>query len=353
MTMTPKNPPARMLYEQMLLWGWKTLKHGNTGDVMGWPPSHFTVTVLPPDSHMHNSVQTTKSVIRITTDGDARAFWDRAEKVTDKWLEQERLLRLPNAARRTSSEPELTVTVKTDARPAHLATPEAIERSKANRGMTDRVETYLASADKPPTTIDDIMMGVGASRSSVQNALHALVYSRKKVVRVETGVYQHVVGYRRDQRAAAKEAIRKVAEEAVEAEAAAEPKKPSILTLGPPDASRTFHYDRASVTTKPATVVAPAQDIDETIDTVLELLLPGGFKARDMAVIRGYVAQVGYTNLSVRLMAADGRIDIPAIMDAAVAIELHPSYESMMEKLARTFGDESADDVDLDPRAEA
>lgn len=44
----------------------------------------------------------------------------------------------------------------------------------------------------------------------------------------------------------------------------------------------------------------------------------------------GYVAQEGWSNLAVRLMALDGRIDIAAVLEACVELDLWPSFAEML-----------------------
>lgn len=44
----------------------------------------------------------------------------------------------------------------------------------------------------------------------------------------------------------------------------------------------------------------------------------------------GYVAVEGYSNLSVRLMAMNGKLDLPAIWDAAEGLDLWPSFHEML-----------------------
>lgn len=44
----------------------------------------------------------------------------------------------------------------------------------------------------------------------------------------------------------------------------------------------------------------------------------------------GYVAVEGYSNLNVRIMAARGRIDLPAIWDACESLDLWPSFGEML-----------------------
>ena len=44
----------------------------------------------------------------------------------------------------------------------------------------------------------------------------------------------------------------------------------------------------------------------------------------------GYVAQEGYSNISVRLIAAQGRIDLAAIWEACEKLDLWPDFETML-----------------------
>lgn len=49
---------------------------------------------------------------------------------------------------------------------------------------------------------------------------------------------------------------------------------------------------------------------------------------------KGYLAQVGYTNLNVRLLVATGRIPLRQIMDACEGLYLECNYETVLDKLA-------------------
>lgn len=52
---------------------------------------------------------------------------------------------------------------------------------------------------------------------------------------------------------------------------------------------------------------------------------------------RGYLAVEGYTNLSVRLSAARGEIDLPAVWEAAESLDLFQSFGAMLADLERQF----------------
>ena len=45
----------------------------------------------------------------------------------------------------------------------------------------------------------------------------------------------------------------------------------------------------------------------------------------------GYVAQEGWTNLALRMMAIRGKLDIGAVMDACAHLDLWPDFHSMLE----------------------
>jgi len=53
----------------------------------------------------------------------------------------------------------------------------------------------------------------------------------------------------------------------------------------------------------------------------------------------GYVAKEGWSNLAVRLMAINGKIDINAIVDACEGLDLWPDFITMLTAY------EEADDV--------
>lgn len=45
----------------------------------------------------------------------------------------------------------------------------------------------------------------------------------------------------------------------------------------------------------------------------------------------GYVAVVGWSNLALRIMAMEGRLDIRGVMEACEGLELWDSFEEMLE----------------------
>lgn len=44
----------------------------------------------------------------------------------------------------------------------------------------------------------------------------------------------------------------------------------------------------------------------------------------------GYIAQEGYSNLAVRLMAVEGRVDLLAMAEACEPLDLWPSFDEML-----------------------
>lgn len=52
----------------------------------------------------------------------------------------------------------------------------------------------------------------------------------------------------------------------------------------------------------------------------------------------GYVAQVGYTNLSVRMMALDGKLDMRGIWDACEKLDLWSTFEEMLSAYEEAQG---------------
>jgi hypothetical protein len=44
----------------------------------------------------------------------------------------------------------------------------------------------------------------------------------------------------------------------------------------------------------------------------------------------GYVAQEGWRNLTVRMLAAEGKLDIGAIIDACESLDLWPDFATML-----------------------
>jgi hypothetical protein len=45
----------------------------------------------------------------------------------------------------------------------------------------------------------------------------------------------------------------------------------------------------------------------------------------------GYLAVHGYSNLSVRMMAMRGEVDLPAVVDACELLDLWPSFDEMLD----------------------
>lgn len=54
------------------------------------------------------------------------------------------------------------------------------------------------------------------------------------------------------------------------------------------------------------------------------------YSGEEMFACRGYVAQEGYTNLTVRVEGAMGRLPIHEIMDACEGLELWPDFHTML-----------------------
>lgn len=50
----------------------------------------------------------------------------------------------------------------------------------------------------------------------------------------------------------------------------------------------------------------------------------------------GYIAVEGYSNINVRLMALDGRINLPQIWEAAERLDLYQSFDEMLANLEET-----------------
>lgn len=67
-----------------------------------------------------------------------------------------------------------------------------------------------------------------------------------------------------------------------------------------------------------------------------------GSPDNNMEACLGYVAQVGWSNLNVRLMAMKGEIASPDEMADAceeAGIELEPDYQTVLKKLAESIED--------------
>lgn len=56
---------------------------------------------------------------------------------------------------------------------------------------------------------------------------------------------------------------------------------------------------------------------------------------------RGYIAKEGWSNLSVRMAAIEGRIDIDSIVEASLDIDMFESFEEMLDDLEGQFIDGS------------
>lgn len=54
------------------------------------------------------------------------------------------------------------------------------------------------------------------------------------------------------------------------------------------------------------------------------------YSGEDAFACRGYVAQEGWRNLSVRILASDGTIDVSRIMEACEKIDLYPDFTTML-----------------------
>jgi hypothetical protein len=51
----------------------------------------------------------------------------------------------------------------------------------------------------------------------------------------------------------------------------------------------------------------------------------------------GYIAQEGYSNLAVRVMAMRDRIDFPAIMDACEPLDLYHDFDAMLDNIEQHY----------------
>jgi hypothetical protein len=75
-------------------------------------------------------------------------------------------------------------------------------------------------------------------------------------------------------------------------------------------------------------------------DDFRQVMACHGSTDKKMIACRGYLAQAGYTNLNVRILAMRGQIPNPgAVTDAcqAAGVKLEPNYKTVLRKLSRSL----------------
>lgn len=270
---TPRHPSNRSFITQMERWGWTIRKSGELL-TMRAPLGNETVQVQPANKHDANATSVMMTVYRLTTQGDADLFWRGPSQM---WLDMIALKQEEEAAARRPRRPDPPVA---HAVPEHAPPPADVktepptpERARCKR-MSTREGVYGVLAEhtgRGTLTATMVARRLGLDpneeqeRRSVNNHLSAL-FLEGRVDRPKMGHYR--VPSPRPSRPG-QEAVLSTPMPVV-----AQPVAPAAPAPPPPPA--------------PAPV-APAESVDDVIEAVLDLLLPGGFKAQDLRVIQPWI----------------------------------------------------------------
>lgn len=307
-TAIPKHPSNRRIIEQMRLWGWAVGKQNGKWQQMLGPPvgdmKGVTIAVKPASQHDANPTDVFLEIYRITTAGDAEAFWDgppdqqawddmlaqawkrekarreqdqadalsraaenaqrlavqhRAEKRRQERL-AEAAKQTPNVSRETSAKP---ITKKPTTKKESMI-PERrlinIDPAKVRLRSSDVLQV-LVTKDRPmnhTALLKELNLEDNAQNRSDVSGRCCYLASKGLAVRVMAGTYRA----------------------APDAHAIAARISHDVHSDQPQTAA---HSDPA-----PA-VRQVVESIDDTIEAVLDLLLPHGFRAADLRFIAPWV----------------------------------------------------------------
>lgn len=296
----PRQPSNRRLIEQMKAWGWI---EGKTGKylTMKAPVGDETVGVQPANKHDANATSIFLAIYRLTTQGDADLFW---RGPSDLWIEMLKEQRAADARKKEAhmhEQPRGQQAVPTTPMPA---VARSVEPAAPPVGSTKRpayftgkkysstksVLEVLAASPNRSMDAEAICKKLGldptveAERRSVSNTL-SLLYKNGQVRRMKIGSYRCLTPPPQEMVLTADNQLRPV----------------TPIIFDPPVDGVTQNSYPISVThaTVPATALInnsvfmalkPAEEsVDDVIEAVLDLLLPGGFKAQDLRVITPWI----------------------------------------------------------------
>lgn len=297
----PRHPSNRKVIEQMMLWGWALGKRDNRWQTMVGAPIGATqgVTLAVASATQHDANPTTVflEIYKLTCAGDAEAFWegppdpqfwsDTVKQARDRERKRKEVAQTDALARAAESAqhqamldraatrrkerlhilpevPELPPAPVKERKPRK---EESVPLTSKTTVRSNDVFGVLVNNDKP-MNISEIATAMGIEHTSrnlrdVTNRGGYLV-SRGLATRVMNGTYRATQ----------------------QGHAVAARIQHDVTQNDRPTASKppVTHFVDVSV---PVTIVA--ESIDDTIEAVLDLLLPGGFRAADLRFIAPWV----------------------------------------------------------------
>lgn len=305
----PRHPSNRRIIDQMMLWGWSLGKRDNRWQTMVGAPigatQGVTLAVAASTQHDANPTSIFLEIYRLTTAGDGEAFWEgppdpqfwadtvnqaRRRERQRKEVEQTDVLAkaaeaaqhqamLDRAATRRKERlhilpevPELPPLPTKERKPRK---EESVPLTHNTKVRSNDVFGVLVNNDRPMNakeiaTVMGLDLADARNTRDVTNRCGYLV-SKGLATRVMNGTFRatpqgHAVAARIQH-----EVTQHTDQPTAKAAAAKPPNIMPIMDLSP----------------TPVSIVA--ESIDDTIEAVLDLLLPGGFRAADLRFIAPWV----------------------------------------------------------------
>lgn len=288
----PRAPSNRRVIEQMKRWGWTTGRQDGRWMTMHGPPigemSGITLAVRPGSQHDANPTTIFHEIYNLTTNGDANSFWEGPPEVWQDMLRQAR--ERSEKARAAAKEAELARAAQVarereweairieGERQAEAARAEAAKRevkemeSKRKTGKGIRTSDIRASdvldclaTNDRPMNIQAVGRRMGLDMDNETNVRDvgnrlAYLYSKGLAERVMAGTYR-------------------------------------ALGSGTATSGRIEHHVDRKNTHEPErvspdrTIFNPItiEPIEDSIEAVLDLLLPNGFKASHLKFIAPWI----------------------------------------------------------------
>lgn len=291
----PRHPSNRSFFEMMVQWGWEPGKTDGQFQSMFTPPiitGRERVRVRPSNHHLGNPTSTFLEVYRLTTGGDAELFWRGPSEMWLQMLANEtaaaeerkraeaessmRRARERAEAQRKEAEAAAVKAAVTVVEPKPEPEPEP-ERSTMPKQSTktpamprSKQVLEVLCAHDVPMTVARIVAELGLPNTSDT----VRVISNRCGYLAEQGLAERVMygTYRVADKA--KRTDVRVHHDSTPSAAEAAP-APSPVTV--------------PVVAEPRNVVTVAESVDDTIEAVLDLLLPDGFKASHLRYIAPWV----------------------------------------------------------------
>jgi hypothetical protein len=308
----PRHPSNRKVIDQMMLWGWALGKRGGRWQQMIGAPigatAGVTLAVCAATQHEANPTTVFLEIYRLTTSGDAEAFWegppdpqfwsDTVRQARDRERrrkEVEQTDALAKAAENAQRQAMLERAANRRKERLHIL-PDVPELPPEPKARKPRKEEAVPTSQTPgyPTirssAVFDVLarndrpmnaMAIVKELGLEENALNAKVvndrcnYLQDKglAVRVMNGVYRaspqgHAIAAR----------IQHDVSNTNGSQPTAAPPNPTTLV--------TTSLDPGA---EPRVISVAIESIDDTIEAVLDLLLPNGFRAADLRFIGPWV----------------------------------------------------------------